>query len=185
VTPRLMWSPRRRALFRVLSACCLLLLLNSCADYRSEEKCSDSIPRGDKGRFVVNNDGLAKDSETGTVWYRCAAGQRYSNFRCKGDVLYLNWDDALAYAVEFSDKSGVTWRLPTDGEMKSVTEDSCVSPAINQNVFPAIDVANHWTSSKGLHQDVFRCAVNTYNGRMSCRQARVVGQPFMLVRDEQ
>jgi hypothetical protein len=160
-----------------------LLILNSCSDYRSEEKCSDAISRGDKGRFEVTNAGLARDSDTGTVWYRCAAGQRYSNFRCKGDILLLTWDEAIDYAEEFSEKSGVTWRLPTDDEMISVTESSCVNPAINYNVFPDISVNNHWTSSKGLHQDVFRCAVNSYNGRMSCRQARKIAQPFLLVRD--
>ncbi len=172
-----------RKMFQLLTALSMVLVLNSCSDYRSEEKCTDSIPRGDKGRFEVTNAGLAKDSATGTIWYRCAAGQRYSNFRCKGEMLYLTWDEAISFATEFSEKSGITWRLPTDTEMQSVTESSCVAPAINQNVFPNIDVANHWTSSKGLHQDVFRCAVNTYSGRLSCRQARKIVQPFMLVKD--
>ncbi len=167
----------------VITAISMLLMLNSCADYRSEEKCTDAIPRGDKGRFEVTNAGFARDTETETVWYRCAAGQRYSNFRCKGEILLLTWDEAIDYAEEFSEKSGVTWRLPTDDEMISVTESSCVNPAINHNVFPDISVDNHWTSSKGLHQDVFRCAVNSYNGRMSCRQARKIAQPFLLVRD--
>ena len=175
--------PSRRIL-SLLSAMTMLLLLNSCGDYRSAETCAESIPRGEKGRFVVNNEGFARDSESDVVWYRCSAGQRYSNFRCKGEILYLNWEDAMDYAVEFSEKSGITWRLPTDNEMQSVTEDSCVAPAMNHKVFPEIAVSNHWTSSRTLHQDVFRCAVNTYSGRLSCRQARKVAQPFMLVRDE-
>jgi len=167
-----------------LSALAVLLALNSCGDYRSAETCDESIPRGDKGRFVTNKEGFAKDSESGVTWYRCAAGQRYSNFRCKGDILSLNWQEAMDYATEFSEKSGVVWRLPTDDEMQSVTEKACVAPAINHNVFPDIAVSNHWTSSQGLHQDIFRCAVNTYSGRLSCRQARDVAQPFMLVRDD-
>jgi hypothetical protein len=183
VISRLSKLPGRRVL-SLLSGATLLLMLNSCGDYRSVESCADSIARGDKGRFEVNNEGFAKDTENDIIWYRCSAGQRYSNFRCKGEILYLEWDDAMAYAEEFSEKSGITWRVPTDREMQSVTEESCVAPAINHNVFPEIDVANHWTSSKSLHQDVFRCAVNTYSGRLSCRQARKIAQPFMLVRDE-
>ena len=175
--------PGRRTL-TLLSGVIMLLVLNSCGDYRSAENCADSIARGEKGRFVVNNEGFARDSENDVTWYRCSAGQRYSNYRCKGEILYLNWQEAMDYAVEFSEKSGITWRLPTDKEMQSVTEESCVSPAINHNVFPEIAVTNHWTSSRTLHQDVFRCAVNTYSGRLSCRQARQVAQPFMLVRDE-
>ncbi len=168
----------------LLSALIMLSVLSSCGDYRSEETCGESIPRGDKGRFIVNKEGFAKDSVSGVTWYRCSAGQRYSNFRCKGDILYLNWQEAMDYATEFSEKSGVVWRLPTDTEMQSVTEEACVAPAINHNVFPDIAVENHWTSSQGLHQDIFRCAVNTYSGRLSCRQARNVAQPFMLVRED-
>lgn len=170
--------------FSLLSGLMLLLTLNSCGDYRSEETCADSISRGDKGRFEVNKDGFAKDIESGVTWYRCSAGQRYSNFRCKGEILFLNWQEAMDYAAEFSEKSGVVWRLPTDNEMQSVTEEACVAPAINHNVFPDIAVENHWTLSQGLHQDIFRCAVNTYSGRLSCRQARAVAQPFMLVRED-
>lgn len=168
----------------LLSALVALSVLSSCGDYRSEETCSESISRGDKGRFVVNKEGFAKDSESGVTWYRCSAGQRFSNFRCKGEILSLNWQEAMDYATEFSEKSGVVWRLPTASEMQSVTEEACVAPAINHNVFPDIAVENHWTSSQGLHQDIFRCAVNTYSGRLSCRQARNVAQPFMLVRED-
>ena len=175
--------PSRR-LFSILSSLIVVFTLNSCGDYRSEETCGDSIAEGDKGRFEVDKDGFAKDTESGVVWYRCSAGQQYSNFRCKGEILYLSWDEAIDYAAEFSEKSGITWRLPTDNEMQSVTEDACVAPAINHNAFPSIAVENHWTSSKGLHQDIFRCAVNTYSGRLSCRQPRDVGQPFMLVRED-
>ena len=159
------------------------LLLAGCGDYRTAEKCGDIIKSGDKGSFVTDPSGLARDSSTGTIWYRCPGGQTFSNFRCKGETLYLNWDDATAYAVEFSEKSGVKWRLPTNDEMKSIVESSCIAPVINHNVFPAIEVTNHWTSSDGWHQKTFKCSLNTYNGSLSCRQARVIEQPFMLVQD--
>jgi hypothetical protein len=168
----------------MISALILVLVLNSCSDYRSEEACADSIAKGDKGRFEVDNRGFARDTESGVTWYRCSAGQRYANFRCKGEILYLNWDEAVDYVAEFSEKSGLAWRLPTDSEMQSVTEEACVAPAVNHNAFPTIAVENHWTSSKGLHQDIFRCAVNTYSGRLSCRQPRDVAQPFMLVLED-
>ena len=35
----------------LLSALIMLSVLSSCGDYRSEETCGESIPRGDKGRF--------------------------------------------------------------------------------------------------------------------------------------
>ena len=83
------------SLFRTVGlAAGMLFLLASCDGYRVAEKCSDHIPRGDKGKFVTDVTGIAKDTETGTTWYRCAAGMRFSNFRCKGETLNLSWDDA-------------------------------------------------------------------------------------------
>lgn len=172
---------RYTAMIGLISGC---LLLMSCDNYRTVAKCSDEIKAGDKGSFVTDKTGLATDTSTGTVWYRCPGGKTYSNFRCKGETLNLNWDDATAYAVEFSNKSGVDWRLPTNDEMKSIVESSCIAPAINENVFPATEVNNHWTSSKSWHQNMFKCSVNTYNGSLSCRQARMIEQPFLLVRDK-
>ncbi|MDB4077617.1 DUF1566 domain-containing protein [Porticoccaceae bacterium] len=175
------------SLFRTIStvglALAMLLLLASCDGYRVAEKCSDYIPRGDKGKFVTDTTGIAKDIETGTTWYRCAAGMRFSNFRCKGDTLNLSWDDATEYAKEFSEKSGVEWRLPTNDEMKSIIEPSCISPAVNENVFPSTATNNHWTSTDSWHQNIFKCSVNTFSGSLTCRQARMLEQPFLLVQD--
>ena len=68
---------------------------------------------------VKGSEGAARDSENDVTWYRCSAGQRYSNYRCRGEIVYLNWQDAMDgtmdYAVEFSEKSGITWRLPQNG----------------------------------------------------------------------
>lgn len=167
-----------------LAATAIILVgLSSCDNYRVDEKCKDHIPRGDKGKFVTDASGLAKDIETGTTWYRCAAGKTFSNYRCKGENLTLNWDDATDFAKEFSQKSGIKWRLPTNDEMKSIIEESCIGPAINENVFPTTETNNHWTSSDSWHQKTFKCSVNTYNGSLTCRQARVLKQPFLLVQD--
>ena len=160
-----------------------VIFLASCDGYRVAEKCSDYIPRGDKGKFVTDVSGIAKDTETGTTWYRCAAGMRFSNFRCKGETLNLSWDEATQYAIEFSEKSGVEWRLPTNDEMKSIIESSCIGPAVNENVFPSTATNNHWTSTDSWHQNIFKCSVNTFNGSLTCRQARVLEQPFLLVQD--
>ena len=147
-------------LLRTFGIGILATVLTGCDNYRIDEKCSDYIARGDRGKFVTDDSGLAKDIETGTTWYRCAAGKTFSNYRCKGQSLYLDWDDATAYAEEFSQKSGIKWRLPTNDE-----------------------TYNHWTSSNSRHQKSFKCSINTYNGSLTCRQARVLEQPFLLVQD--
>jgi hypothetical protein len=167
----------------ILAFGAMIALLSSCDVYEAETKCADYFEKGDRGQFDTKQAGLARDTETNTVWYRCPAGKTFLHQRCKGETVLATWDEAMAYAEEFSEKAGTTWRLPTKKEMKSIMETSCHGPTINVNVFPATEVANFWTASSGLHQDQFRCSVNTFNGSISCRQIRSLEQPFMLVRD--
>ena len=177
-------------MFRLLLNSCMstaitlvIISLAGCDLHEPEIKCKDQIKAYDKQDFVTDDLGMAVDPNTGTRWFRCSGGKRFVNYRCQGEALHLSWDEATAYAKEFSEKSGVKWRLPTNKEMKSIIQSDCVAPAINTNVFLDAEVANHWTSSSSLHQDTFRCSLNTYNGRVSCRQARIINQPFMLVRE--
>ena len=162
----------------------LTMLLSSCDNYRIADTCADHIAIGDRGKFITDDKGLARDPTTDTIWYRCPGGKHFSNYICKGDGLHLNWSDATSYAVEFSRKSGTVWRLPTNDEMKSIMEPSCIAPAINQNVFPSPEIANYWTSSGSWQRKTFKCSVNSYNGSLSCRQPKVVEQPFLLVMEQ-
>jgi len=166
-----------------LTLCGLCLFIGACDVYDADMKCADVIEAYDKTGFITDEEGLATDIETGTRWFRCPAGKRFVNYRCKGEALYLSWDEATNYAKEFSEKSGMRWRLPTNREMKSIMRADCIAPSLNENVFLDAEVANHWTSSSSLHQDAFRCSTNTYSGRISCRQARIIQQPFLLVQD--
>jgi hypothetical protein len=179
------WRP---PIYKITHACLITsaMLLLGCDIHKSELKCEDAIEAYDKQRFEGYTDelGSAIDPKTGITWYRCPAGKRFVNYVCKGETLRLSWDEAVAFASEFSEKSGVAWRLPTRKEMKSIIEPNCIAPALNPNVFKDAEVANHWLSDPNtLHQDQFRCAINSYSGNISCRQARIIKQPFMLVRD--
>ena len=177
------WSPCSP---RVFQACFIIaaMLVVGCDIHKVELKCEDAIEAYDKQRFEGYTDelGSAVDPLTGITWYRCPAGKHFVNYVCKGEALRLSWDEAVAFGKEFSDKSGVSWRLPTRKEMKSIIEPNCIAPALNPNVFKDAEVANHWLSDPNtLHQDQFRCALNSYSGNISCRQARIIKQPFMLV----
>jgi len=157
------------------------IFLSSCDYYQDQPDCDGFFEGRDKGEFVTDETGLAKDSRNGVIWYRCAAGQRYSNFKCKGKSLKLSWDEANEFAEEFSQKSGKSWRLPTKQELKSIMETQCINPSVNPTVFPSLEVDNFWTSSGSLNSDLFRCSVYTYRGDLFCRQPRVTELPFLLV----
>ena len=152
-----------------------------CDYYKDLPSCTMLYPKRDKGSFVTDEAGLAKDSNTGLIWYRCAGGQRYSYFKCKGEPLKLSWDDAIKYAEEFSKKSGKSWRLPTKKEMKSIMEEKCINPSLNPTVFPNVIVDNFWTASDSLNSDLFRCSVYTYKGDLFCRQPKATKLPFLLI----
>lgn len=160
-----------------------LIALNGCTDQRNQPDCSAVIEsRVDKSDFNIFKNGLALHKPTGLTVTQCAVGQRMINFKCRGDALKLNWDEAMAYAEEVREKTGEPWRLPSKREMPKMLETQCINPAANPFVFPDLEITNFWTSSKGLHQDQFRCSVYTYQGRVFCRQARSIEQPFLLVK---
>ncbi|MDG2460321.1 MAG: DUF1566 domain-containing protein [Luminiphilus sp.] len=160
------------------------VLLAGCSDQRNMPECGDVFDsRLEKSGYEVLDDGIALHRDTGLKITQCAVGQRMSNFRCRGESLKLTWDEAMAYATEVAEKTGEPWRLPEKGEMPDLLESECINPAANPYIFPDLEVANFWTGSKGLHQDRFRCSVYTYQGRVFCRQARNIPQPFLLVKE--
>ena len=161
------------------------VIIAGCSDQRNMPECGDVFEsRLDKSGYEVLEDGIALHRETGLKVTQCAVGQRMSNFRCRGESLKLTWDEAMAYAAEVAEKTGEPWRLPDKGEMPDLLESDCINPAANPYIFPDLEVANFWTGSKGLHQDQFRCSVYTYQGRVFCRQARIIEQPFLLVKED-
>ena len=160
-----------------------LTLTLGCADQRNQPDCAEVFEsRLERSSFKVFKNGLALHEPTGLTVTQCAVGQRMVNYKCRGDAIKLTWDDAIAYAAEVREKTGEPWRLPTKSEMPKLLEKQCINPAVNPFIFPNLEVANFWTESKGLHQDQFRCSVYTYQGRVFCRQARIIEQPFLLVK---
>jgi hypothetical protein len=158
-------------------------LLSGCDFFVTPPLCKDYFSGAETPGFAVSTDGLARHEQSGTTWYRCPAGMTYAASRCRGEMLRSTWDEAMAYTEEFSAASGRRWRLPTNRELRAIQEKSCRNPSINHFVFPAIDVANHWTSSDSLHNDSFRCAVYTFQGDLSCRESRSNTYPFLLLLD--
>ncbi|MGA1694995.1 MAG: DUF1566 domain-containing protein [Burkholderiaceae bacterium] len=166
-----------------LSALGLTALLAGCMDLRSTPTCGQHIAAGDLGRFKTPSDAVAIDSRTGLTWFRCSGGQSPLAGACMGAPLKLSWQEAKAYAVEFSAASGRTWRLPTYSEMKDISESDCQNPAYNQNVFPGLPIETYWTSSTQIATTTQACIVFTYTGLGKCRAFQAEPHHFMLVSD--
>lgn len=163
-----------------ISLFCLLVI--GCDRYDQKPICSSILGDTDLGTFYYGATGTALDWKTDTIWYRCPGGSYFLQGTCVGSALKLSWGDAMAYATELSDISGIEWRLATLPEVRSIISPACVGPAINSNVFPTLKSANVWTSSESsIQSDAFRCAIYTYNGAYSCKQIKRTAKPFLLV----
>ena len=175
-----MW--RSNSTIKTIAICALALHTSSCDYYAQLANCDDYFKNKPAYSFSTDNRGLAQDKDTGLLWYRCAGGQSYKNSECKGEALHLNWDEAMAFAEEFSEKSGKKWRLPSKKELKSIMVDQCINPAVDVRVFKGLEVNNFWTSSDSLNSDLFRCSVYNFKGDLFCRQPKTTKLPFLLVR---
>lgn len=100
--------------------------------------------------FVDNADGTATDVSLGLVWMRCSLGQIWENETCTGDANELTWQQALqaAHGYQYAEQLG--WRVPNMKELASLTERSCVRPAINEIFFPHTSSDDYWTSTPSV-----------------------------------
>lgn len=177
-----MLKPKYIAGSMITFAC--VVAINGCDLRARPPSCDDYFEPRDRSGFLTDERGIARRKDSKILWYRCPAGKSFISRRCEGSGLRLSWNDAMAYAEEFSVKSGKPWRLPTNNEMKSIQEKACVSPSVNPIVFPDTEVDNYWTSSSSWHHNSLGCSLYLYQGDLFCRQARTTELPFFLVLDK-
>ena len=114
--------------------CCLIIV--GCDRYSQKPLCSAVIDDSDLGTFSYGSDGTVLDWKTDTIWYRCPGGSYFSQDTCSSDRLKLSWIDAMDYATELSEISGVEWRLATLPEIRSIISPTLRwSPPLTQMSF--------------------------------------------------
>jgi hypothetical protein len=80
-----------------------------------------------------------RDNVTGLVWQRCMVGMVWNGATCTGTASQLAWKevlDAARTAAVSTAASATVWRVPNYGELSSLVERACFSPAINPTWFP-------------------------------------------------
>lgn len=119
------------------------------------------------------NSAYVVDNSTGLAWYRCVLGQNWDELQstCVGEAIRLSWQDALQSTTEFTLMDKHDWRLPNIKELVSIVERECVSPAINQDLFPNTPSDSYWTSSPNTNSSLIdeSWSVAFYNGRIESR----------------
>ena len=169
---RLCWSV---VVASLLASCNPLETTPDCGDYFSENPAVTS-------RYSDLGRGLVLHNPTKTTWLKCPAGMSLSSADdCRGEPLYLSFDEAAAYAAEASEKSGQEIRLPNVGEMRALNEDACINPALDVRTFSSTVVENHWTSEASRTSGLLAGAVYTFQCNSSCRESKSTPYPFMLI----
>jgi hypothetical protein len=128
----------------------LLSILMLIALPSNGQTCNGSItPSTPFNQFTINGDGTVTDNKTDLTWMRCSLGQTWSagESSCTGTASKYNWQNALT-AANSTDFAGQNdWRLPNIKELKSIVEQACYLPTINDIIFPITQSAYYWSSS--------------------------------------
>jgi hypothetical protein len=101
------------------------------------------------------------DKKTHLTWQRCSVGQAWQDGRgCIGTVQGLTLLQA-----ELLETSG--WRLPTIEELETLVSSNCTRPAINEEVFPGMDVQHLYYWSKTSPREALLDYLNFETGTVS------------------
>lgn len=94
-------------------------------------------------RYTVKA-GEVYDRKTKLTWQRCSVGQKWKEgLGCVGVILQMTWKEAMLLETP-------VWRLPTRDELASLVASNCENPAINEEVFPDMELPKlwYWTSTE-------------------------------------
>lgn len=90
--------------------------------------------------FTIDEDnGVVVDHTTGLMWKRCVEG--FTGADCRsGDTLQSTFVATVEYIDALNEGGGFAgyndWRLPNVKELRSIVEERCARPSLNEEVFP-------------------------------------------------
>ena len=129
---------------------------------RSESEIPSSTPTI---AFTDHGDGTVTHHATGLMWMKCPLGQSESDCATDtGSAMTYTWDAALEAAAASSFAGYDDWRLPDFKELRSIVEERCARPAINETVFPATPLWYFWSSSPDAYVSYRTWGVHFNNG---------------------
>lgn len=110
-----------------------------------------------------SNGSEVKDIKTGLIWQRCSVGQMWANNQCYGTPQSYTWSEALQKTKAL----GNGYRLPNVKELQTLVEEACVSPAINETIFPTTAINDYWSSSPKTSDNRYAWSVNFEEGTVN------------------
>ncbi len=117
-------------------------------------------------RFVEEENQI-RDTQTGLIWQRSYKSN-------------LSFDEALEYATELSNETGLKWRVPSIEELHTLVDRSRSFPA---SYFPCVSSNAFWSSSPYVGDTNFAWYVDFGMGDVS-NDGRRRGYAVRLIRYE-
>jgi hypothetical protein len=90
--------------------------------------------------FTDNGDGTVTDNYTRLQWQKAPSPDS------------LTWEDGLKYAAALNTAGKTDWRMPNVKELQSLNDEKLSKPSLNTAYFPAVAVANFWSSTTLLQR---------------------------------
>jgi hypothetical protein len=166
----------------------LACLLGVAPGLHAAATCNASItPSTPSAEFTDHGNGTVTHSRTGLMWQRCAEGQTWSAGTCTGSASSMSWGNSLKLAVSATTGGYSDWRVPNIKELRTIVEDRCYNPSINDSIFPNTPASGFWSASASADNSGSAWFVNFAWGNASGGyrksddgQVRLVraGQPF-------
>jgi len=137
----------------------------------AEQFCYSSVPEtAAEDQFKKIDGGIAWHTVTNLMWMRCAIGQTWDGSDCLGEAQTYTWKEALQLSVGYEFLGSKNWRLPNLKELNSITEQACVRPSVDENVFSNTPSDDFWTSTPSGLDPTRAWVVAFFNSSTSIKQ---------------
>lgn len=147
---------------KIIHSALLILLIGmsnqsiAASTCKTDSEITKTTPSSD---FIVHGDGTTTHKKTGLMWKQCTEGLTTTTVLCDtGTVSDLDWVTSYPAAENSTFAGHANWRLPNAKELASIIERQCMTPAINESIFPNT-VSLYMTSTPNINSTADGTAV--------------------------
>ena len=164
----------------LLISSCILFFSTTCMAAQTCRTETEIPDLNKDSRYTDNADGTITDKDTGLMWKQCVEGLSGSSCATGSAATYA-WKATLELADVASFAGYLDWRAPNVKELESLVARNCISPAINEMLFPNTPASTTWTSSLYTNNSTYSLYVSFSTG-FSSAGTRAAGRSVRLVR---